>query len=170
VALIVEDGSGKSDAQSYVSVADADSYHTNHSASTDWTNATTAEKEKALRLATQWLDASYHGRWKGVRFSAGQALDWPRDSVELDGYVLSASDLPQQLLDATCEMALKEVQGDVLLVDLADEGTIKSKTVRVGPITDSKTYEGGSRGIKKYRLAESLVRPLIRPSGQMQRA
>jgi hypothetical protein len=108
MALIVEDGSGKSDAQSYVSVTDADDYHANHSASTDWSGADTADKEKALRLATQWLDATYHGRWKGVRFSADQALDWPRDSVELDGYVLSVSDLPQQLLDATCEMALKE--------------------------------------------------------------
>jgi hypothetical protein len=157
MALIVEDGSGKSDAQSYISVADADTYHTNHSDSADWSGADTADKEKALRLATQWLDATYHGRWKGTRASADQALDWPRDSVELDGYVLSVSDLPQQLLDATCEMALKE-------------GTIKSKTVRVGPIIDSKTYEGGSRGIKKYRLAEALVRPLIQPSGQMQRA
>jgi hypothetical protein len=170
MALVVEDGTGKSDAESYVSVADADTYHAAHSGSADWTGASTAEKEKALRLATQWLGASYDGRWLGVRFSGDQALSWPRDSVELDGYILSASDIPQQLLDATCELALKDVEGDELFADMADEGTVGSTTVRVGPITDSKTYLGGSRGIKRYRLVEALVSALIQPGNQLQRS
>jgi hypothetical protein len=169
MALVTEDGSGKSDAESYLSVADADSYHTTHGDPSDWSGATTAEKEAALRLATQYLDATYDGRWSGVKFSADQALSWPRDSVEVDGYVLSASDLPQQLLDATAEAALKQAGGDTLFPDMADEGTVKSTTVKVGPITDSKTYSGGSRGIKKYRLVEALVKAITKPANQLER-
>jgi hypothetical protein len=167
MALVVEDGTGKSDAESYLSVADADAYHTAHG-NTGWTGDD-AVKEVALRLATRWLNATYQARWIGDRFSSGQALSWPREDAEVDGYVLDAADLPQQLLDATAELALKQVEGDTLFADMSDEGTLKSTTVRVGPITDSKTYQGGSRGIKRYRLAEALVSVLLKPGSQLQR-
>lgn len=170
MALMVEDGSGKSDAESYVSVADADTYHAAHSGSSDWSGADTADKEKALRLGTQWLDARYRERWRGTRYSGTQALDWPRYSVVIDDYILDPSELPQQLLDAACELALKKIEGDTLFPDMADEGVLVSKTVRVGPITSAKTYLGGTKGVKRYRLIEALVAVLIESHNQLERA
>ncbi len=173
MALVVEDGTGKSDAESYISTADVTTYLTARRVATDfatWTAADATTKEIAVRLATQWLDARYHERWRGVKFSGTQALNWPRDSVELDSYILSASDIPQQLLDATAELALKETDGDTLFADMADEGTVSSKAVRIGLISESIDYSGGSRGIKRYRLVEALVSVLIEPSNQLQRA
>ena len=58
MALVVEDGTGKTDADSYLSLVDADAYNLAHSASTDWNGAVEAVKEKALRLATQYLDGN----------------------------------------------------------------------------------------------------------------
>ena len=53
MTLVIEDGTGKSNAESYISVADADTYHSNRG-NTDWAALTTAEKERLLRIATDY--------------------------------------------------------------------------------------------------------------------
>lgn len=173
MALVVEDGTGKSNADAYISTADVTTYLTARRVAADfatWTAADTPTKEIAVRLATQWLDSRYQERWRGVKFDGAQALNWPRDSVELDGFILSASDLPQQLLDATAELALKVTDGDTLFADMADEGTVRSKAVRIGLISERVEYAGGSKGVKRYRLVEALVSVIIEPSNQLKRA
>lgn len=54
MALIVEDGTGLADAESYLSVADADTYHADRN-NEAWQDYSTAEKEAALRKATQYI-------------------------------------------------------------------------------------------------------------------
>ena len=72
--FVVEDGSGKSDANSYVSIANANQYHENTTASTDWSGASQANKERALRLGTQYVEARYSHLWRGNKASSDQAL------------------------------------------------------------------------------------------------
>ena len=57
--FIVEDGTGKSDANSYITEAAADQYVENHSGDAAWLAGQQADKEKALRLATQYIDNEY---------------------------------------------------------------------------------------------------------------
>ena len=76
MALVVEDGTGLSTAESYISVADADTYHSDRGNAL-WTG-TDAVKEEALRQATEYLDATYD--WKGSISLTTQALNWPRGS------------------------------------------------------------------------------------------
>jgi len=158
----VETGGGLAAANSYLSVAAADDYHLNHSASTAWSGASQADKEKALRLATQYLDARYNGKWKGSRANEGQALDWPRANVmDNDGYYYLSTGLPLRLEDAIAELALKVINGDTLLEDLDSPGTVSSESVSIGPISESKTYIGGQTPVKKYALVDNLMRPLL---------
>lgn len=170
MALVVEDGTGKTDAESYLSEADADAYHAARSANATWAAALAADKEQALRLATQYLDTTYQDCWNALRWSNNQKLDWPRSGLVIDGVGYNADDIPQQLLDATAELALKVVSGgDTLFADMSDEGTLASKSVRVGPITKSVSYAGGSRGVKRYRLVEQLISPLIYATNRVER-
>ena len=67
MSLIVEDATGLSTAESYLSVANADTYHASYTGSTAWSGASTGTKERALRRATQYLDSVYGGRWLGER-------------------------------------------------------------------------------------------------------
>jgi hypothetical protein len=115
--LIKETGSGLSDANSYANVADCDAYHDGHLYATAWTGATTANKEKALVLATRFIDASY--QFNGWKTKSTQALQWPREgAIDPDRKTLKLSALsnvfgpffesdkiPKALVDATCEMA-----------------------------------------------------------------
>lgn len=105
LTLTKEDGTGKVDANSYASVADGDAYHDGHLYATAWTAATTASREKALVFATRLIDAEF--RFKGVKASTTQALQWPREECrDPDGADDLASDaVPSAVVNATCELA-----------------------------------------------------------------
>lgn len=170
MALVVEDGTGLSTANSYLSEADADTYNTDHSVSTDWSGADSADKEKALRLATQYLDVRYDGRWKSYRSNEDQALDWPRwYAKDSDGYYWDTDQIPQRLKDATAELALRVIEGDTLFADITKPGTIKSQSITVGPIKKSIEYMGGYTQVKGYPLIDGLVRPLIKNNSSLER-
>jgi hypothetical protein len=170
MSFIVETGAGLSTANSYLSVADANTYHTDHSGSTSWSGASQADKEKALRLATQYIDARYDGRWKGSRSNEDQALAWPRANVvDSDGYILDSDDLPARLEHAVGELALRVLEGDTLFDDISEPGSIASETIVAGPVEFSQTYVGGKSQVKSYPLIDMLVRPLIQDSNIMER-
>jgi hypothetical protein len=76
LVLIKEDGTGRSDANSYAAAADGDAYFDGHLYATAWTGASTGNKEKALVMATRLIDSQY--QFNGFRSNTDQALQWPR--------------------------------------------------------------------------------------------
>lgn len=100
--ITVEDGTGLSTANSYCTVAEADSYHGDILYATTWTASST--KEEALIQATRLLDE--HVAWEGMKNTKEQALRWPRSYVYgPDGYVVANDSVPQWLKNATSELA-----------------------------------------------------------------
>ena len=170
MSFTVETGEGLPDANSYLSVADADSYIADHGDSATWTAASDASKEAALRLATQYLDIRFGGKWLGVRSDSDQSLAWPRNGVDdYDGYVVDWDAVPAAIEDATAELALRVIDGDTLLDDIDEPGTIKSESVTTGPITTKTEYLGGKSQVKRYPLIDGLIRPLISSGGMLER-
>ena len=175
MAFVVEDGSGLVNSNSYCSVADADTYHAAYTLSAEWTAATQPAKENALVLATQYLDAKYGGRWLGYRAngygeedSREQALDWPRvQAYDADGWAYDEDIVPARLVQATAEAALRIILGDDLLGTVTTPGGIKSESVTVGPISESKSYAGGKPYGYVYPKIDALVRPLIAEVGRV---
>jgi hypothetical protein len=100
-----------SSADSYVSVSDADAYHATHLYSTDWTSATTANKEIALKMATRILDEKVD--WTGTKGTSAQALAWGRVGVTDDGYSVSSTIVPQPIKNATAEFARNLISNDL---------------------------------------------------------
>ncbi len=151
--FVVEDGTGLSTANSYLSVEDAATYHATYTGSDDWTSATDAEQKLALIQATQYLDAKYHSKWRGVRTNEDQALDWPRTEAEDDdGYDIDDESVPVPLEQACAELALRVVLGDDLLAALEDSRQIISESTTVGPISESKTYADGAAISSKLKF------------------
>lgn len=108
MALVVEDGTGLSDAESYASVAAADAYATARGLT--W-SGTDAAKEQALRRATTWLDGRYRGRWPGTKVRLRlQALDWPRTGAhDIAGDTVDYQSVPIEVVNATIEAAVREI-------------------------------------------------------------
>lgn len=172
MTFVVEDGSGLADANSYLSVADADDYWSDHGAPAAW-SGTTSEKETALRLASQYLDARYGKRWIGCRWSREQGLDWPRASVLVDGFLWPVADIHPNVLVATAELALRSIENGDLLPDLSagTGATVKKEFVKVGPLASSIEYgAGGSSSHKVFALVDAILKRLLEPGGLKVRA
>ena len=163
MALVTEDGTGQSTAESYISVSAADTYFAAR-ADAVWTALTTAAKEASLRKATEYLDAVYGLRWAGIRVNSTQALDWPRYYVErrdvsgenYRGVLFYDSDaVPTIVARACAELAVRASAGD-LLADVG--GQVLSE--QVGPI--AVTYAPGARQGTKYGAIEAMLAPFLR--------
>lgn len=150
MALIVEDGTGLANAEAYISVADADTYFAARG-DTVWAALTEAAKEQALRKGADYLEGY---RWKGERYTATQALSWPRAYVVVDGYTLDADELPTALVRANAELAVR-ASAAVLSTDASAQ--VVSETV--GPI--SVTYAAGARQQTRYEAVERLLAALM---------
>jgi len=128
--MVVETGAGLSDANSYSSVIDADIYHETRLQNTTWTTLSSdTQKEIALMWATRILDEEMN--WKGVKYTEGQALRWPRSGVSgPDGYSISYSVTPDFLINATAEFAMHLVAEDRTL----DSGTMGFTKIAAGSV------------------------------------
>ena len=104
MALIVEDGTGLANADSYASVAFADSYFANRMTS-NW-DSSDSHKEILLRLATDHIDIVYGQRFKGAKSTLSQSLQFPRIGVAVDGFDLAENVVPIEVQRACCEFAL----------------------------------------------------------------
>ncbi len=129
---------------SYVSVDDADIYFGAASHGGPWRAAETADKEMALVTATRTLDRQ---KWQGEMTNADQGAAWPRTGITgVDPAVV-----PQEVLDATCELALSILNGEAV------------QTNPNGNVQTIASQSAGSVSISYFRGAEGkpLRFPLI---------
>ena len=166
MSLIVETGSGSTTAESYISVAEADTYHAANGAPASWTAASTADKESALRQATAYLDDRYAYQWRGTRAHEEQALRWPRTAVyDDDGFYVSSSSIPERLGRAVAVVALALIDGTELYANQTNGGEVVEKSVTVGSIAITKVFAGSQSSQPTFPEARALLAGLIDPPG-----
>jgi hypothetical protein len=163
--LIVEIGQGLPNAESYASVAAADARNAALGV-TDWATLTEGAKEIALRNATRFMLANYRTRWAGRRVYQAQALDWPRWNVVVDGFEVSSTVVPADVVNACVDLAARAGDG----VDLMPDGERAIKEDTVGPITT--IYVDGAPEQPRYTAVDSALAPYLcgsRTSGRLVR-
>lgn len=166
MSLVVETGACITGAESYISVADADTYAALHWVSTHaWFTASDGDKEIWLRVATQYLESRFRSQWKGTRKTEAQALAWPRYSVvDEDDYSVDSDSIPQRLRDAQCEVAKRLCEGTDLDPDV--DYLSLQKSVTAGPV--SVEFRDGPTG-KRIEQVEKLLAGLIERQGRVVR-
>lgn len=132
---------GAVNANSYLTSAEADTYHDSRLSSDDWSGASANDKIIALIMATRILDAMY--LWEGYQTSDSdsQALRWPRFGL-LHANQLEYVDsnvIPQELKNAAAEFARQLIIEDRTLDD--DLEAKKIRSFRAGPV--SLTFDSG---------------------------
>lgn len=119
LTLTVEDGTGLTAANTFVSRAEADAYFEAHLYGSIWDAAADATKDKALVHATRYLDSA--ARWEGHRATEQQALGWPRWEAYLDGCELRYDIVPEAVKNATCELAQLLIGADLTAEQQQDQ-------------------------------------------------
>lgn len=163
MAIVLEDGTGKADSETYISVTDANTYHTNLGEAS-WTGSDTV-KEQALRKATDYIEHRYGLSWTGYRKTSTQALSWPREYVPVPGLrineYLTDNTIPVELKRACASLAVRALTND-LIED--EERAIVSETVDV----ISTTYSEFSPQQTGYPEIDFMLRKFLKGSGGLE--
>lgn len=176
MAFTVEDGTGLTNSNAYITTAFADSYHSDRG-NCGWETFSTVKKQQAIVRATFYIDKRFGSRFRGDRQNSQQNLAWPRtDAVDNSDFLLQG--VPKQLQWATAEYALRtaligELAPDPKMLNTAQDfsdtetsrtgdvssGTVKSKKVSVGggAVSQSIEYVDPSESMKYKSSGSSLV-------------
>lgn len=128
MALVLDDTIGGEDSNTYISLADAETYFESRAYKDAWANATDGDKDIALVQATRTIDASYE--FSGVKASRTQALRWPRSGAyTCDGYSISSEIIPEGIRNATCEQALEILKRDTTTLPSSLTRGVKSAKI-----------------------------------------
>ena len=119
---------GNASANSYITVAEADTYFDERLNVSSWTSAGTDDKERALIAATRRIDQE---QYEGEKVASGQSLKWPRYfATDEDGNEYATDAIPTLVEHATCELALK-LLNDGAVDPLMDTGLEEFKSANV---------------------------------------
>lgn len=159
--MVVEDGSGLSNSNSYASEDAFETY-------CDDRGVTPADgdAEAALIRATQWIDNTYRARFPGSRVNGrDQALEWPRsEATDAAGNDLDDDAVPVEIVRATCEAALRELtEAGSLAPDLDRGGQIKelqAGSVRV-------VYGANAASTTSFQAIDGILSGLIGSASTM---
>lgn len=119
--LIIEDGTGKVDAESYATAAELVSYAIKYGVTIP-TDAVT--QEALLRRSALAMDGM---KWKGCKTSGEQALSWPRREVEIDGEIKPSNYIPARIQYGQMALAAEIYTDDIDPIEKRKGAVIRDK-------------------------------------------
>jgi hypothetical protein len=165
VAVVVEDGTGKPDANTLIAAVDVTTFWADRGTNATWTGLSNAEKDARVVLATDYLLTNpRYKRIRGQRKTQTQRLMWPRiDCVERDGQAVPDNIVPQAWKDAVALLAPLATSLPTLLPDLTRGGRIKSESLTgVG----SRTFMDDAPVGTVIQYVDGLLLPFLIEAGE----
>jgi hypothetical protein len=174
--IVVEDGTGYTNSDSLISVADASTYLLKVFPSGTWAAASAEDKGAALRQATMdWFEGQFQGAWRGQVSVQDQFLSVPRMGLfDDEGRTYDSNEIPERMRQAVALVANDILVNSktVLPTGVNKTATVTEETSRIG--TMSKTVRWSDKGnpsdstLTVYRKADALVYTFVTPDGTNQ--
>jgi hypothetical protein len=125
---------------SYVTLAEAETYFLSRIDTAAWTAGTPEQKEQSLATAARMLNELI---WVGVATSDSQLLAFPRNGEYLEPILgkviqLNPAEVPRRIKDAQCEQAYHLLNNDGLLDNTGTVSKIKVDVIEISGL-DSTT-------------------------------
>ena len=155
MSLIIEDGSLPAGADSYVTVAEVRAFADARAL----TGVPVADDdvEPHCRLSSDYVNGIEY-KFQGLRVSADQVLTWPRSPVTVHGFEVDNDEIPQQLKDGCCQLAIDSANGTNLQPSIAGKVTTKEK---VGTLEVTFSEKSTADGTVDFAIVDSLFNPLF---------
>lgn len=151
---------GASNANAYISEADADTYHSLRG-NAAWAAASSADKQAAIVRATFAIDGTYRRKFAGKKASATQPLEWPRSSAkDANGYTFDDDALPPALVNATAEAALIEL-GEAGALSASYTSGLRMNREKVDVIEVEQEFGSEYTGKVSYSVIEQYLSDLL---------
>lgn len=156
--MVVEDGTGLTDSNSYVSVDFADDYFSARGVS-GWETLEEEAKEQALIKATDYIDNVF--QWHGKKASSEQALRFPRNNLyDYEGNEITG--IPVNLMQAVCDAAVLVSEGTELFQTQEANGNVVSEKIGELSFTYQKSTSEAVSGLSLYDSINTKLRGLYR--------
>ena len=155
IVLIVEDGSGLPNSNTYADVAAARQYAEERGVELP------SDDNKVAQFLIQAMDylEAQGCKYQGRRTSSTQALQWPRTGVILGCDLLPPNVIPKALISAQFHLMAAASEGIVLQPNMTPADYVIQETV--GPIT-TKYADPTINGVKPvFTAVDSLLNPLL---------
>lgn len=154
MALTIEDGTNVANADSYITVAEYNTWaDARFGSGRSTAPATDAAAEQLILRAMDYFEGL---EFQGIKTYESQALQWPRAWVVIDGYAKESDEIPTEVKKALYELTYAEELGDGELNQV--ERKVQSETV--GPI--SVTYSSGSASNTLNPGVTKAIRKLLK--------
>lgn len=148
MALIVEDGTGKDDAESYLTAAEARAILAKRGQTLP---ADDAEAEPLLVRAMDYIE-TLEPRFKGTRTSTTQALAWPREDVTVNGVALGSDAIPSQLKQAQARLAF-----DAQTLDLMPTSSGRAVKRQKVDVIETEYEDSGGSAVAQPQLTAAMA-------------
>lgn len=158
MALVIEDGTGLPDAESYADVTYLRQYANVRGLEIPSNNAACEVLLVKAADAMQGLD------YRGQRVNAYQALDLPRVGIVIDGILQSPERILRRARDIQCILAI-EAQAVDLQPTVAPNAPGPVTSESVGDVSVSYAYTGRANDKPIITKAAGLLKPLLRGGG-----
>jgi hypothetical protein len=158
MSLVVEDGTGKENADSYVELADAVTYA--NARGLTFPASPAGPAEAALIRATAAIDATYRARFPGEKTNGrSQSLCWPRKYAgDAEGNPIAEDEIPQEVINATIEAAVRELASpNSMMPDLERGGAIQR--LKAGSVEIE--YGGNATARTAFTLIDGILAGLL---------
>lgn len=170
MAITLVETVGAANANTYATVAEADTYLEARLNSSPWTAAGTETQKAALVEATREMDLM---PWRGTRVTLTQALAWPRGDVPIPdppdevtvgstSAEYSTTEIPDRIRDMTIEFALEFLRAGS--TDLArpdpDRDVIRKK---IDVIETEWAKDRRPQGLARFPRILARLYPLLDP-------
>ncbi len=152
--LIIEDGSGVANANSYVTVAEYRAYAAPRGVSLP---AADAAVETQLILAMDYMEAQC---WRGIPSYDDQSLSMPRDEIYIGGSLIASDAIPGKIKFAQMQLAI-QVNAGVDLMPTVVGGSALVVREKVGPL-ETEYATSLTVGTQPYfRSISALLAPYL---------
>lgn len=109
MALVVEDGTIVTDANTYADVQDLEAYAEDRGVTLP---STTEKKEQLLIQAMDFIEAR-RAQFKGQKVDADQRLQFPRKNLFVDGVAVAEDTIPREIRYAQMQAAIEAMDADL---------------------------------------------------------
>lgn len=154
MALIVEDGSIVADANTYLTEAEANTLLEGYGFV-----LTPATAEANLRTAAQYLE-SFRRLYQGAKVSSAQTLQFPRQGLLIDCFLIASDTIPEQLKIAQALAAYEESVGKNLQAT-SNGQTIIEKSV-AGAVTVKYADHSQNSAQLNFPQIDTQIEPLLK--------
>ena len=173
MAFLVEPGTGLTNSNAYLSVADFKAYHADRG--NDLSAFATGDIEDAIVKTSDYLDRRFRRKFKGDTLipQNAQRMQWPRvNAFYLDGTNILG--VPREIEEATAEygfIALSSALAPNPVTDTRNQIVVEEEKA-VGPIKKRTKYAqgGGQFSFKEYPVIDAILRELIIAGNELRRA